>query len=163
MNFTNGLKYETNDASSLDVAVAKGDAPSKRPIVVLLTHQPSDEGNDVNDRAMCFAAEHGLAAFHVRIASRDKGETEGTRSVATALSWISHNSDLFGGNAREIVAVGFGAGASNLLDLLVHEGYRLKDEYIAGAVMLSGIFREDKLPAEPRCSGSCRKSVFRWC
>ena len=147
--FTTGLRYETDEASVLDVAISKASAPGKRPVVVLLTY--TLQGGDTalsagfSDRAMCFAAEHGLAAFRVSIAKNDGNETGGTKSAAAALSWINDNGDLFGANTREIVPVGFGAAASDLLALLVHDGYSMKDDYIAGLVMLSGVFSTTQL------------------
>ena len=134
--------------------------------MVLLTY--TLQGGDTalsagfSDRAMCFAAEHGLAAFRVSIAKNDGNETGGTKSAAAALSWINDNGDLFGANTRKIVLVGFGAAASNLSALLVHDGYSMKDDYIAGLVMLSGVFSTtSSFRIATRYGGNFWPSAFR--
>ena len=68
----------------------------------------------------------------------------GAEDVAAAASWIHQNIDLFGGDAREIIAVGYSVGAFHLATFLAHPELQAADSNIAGAVLVSGIY----LPAD---------------
>jgi acetyl esterase/lipase len=59
------------------------------------------------------------------------------------LSWVSENADLFAGDIHEIIPFGFGAGASYLLRLALYRGYQVRDDAIAGLVLISGVFGQN--------------------
>jgi acetyl esterase/lipase len=64
--------------------------------------------------------------------------------VAAALSWIHGNIDLFNGDAREIVAVGYGAGAFHVATLLAHPEFQTDRADVAAVVLVSGVYRAGK-------------------
>src|SRR4051812_35994958 len=68
----------------------------------------------------------------------------GATDVAAALSWIHGNIDLFNGDAREIVAVGYGAGAFHVATLLAHPELQTDRADVAAVVLISGVYRAGK-------------------
>jgi acetyl esterase/lipase len=56
---------------------------------------------------------------------------------------VHQNADLFKGDAGAIVAVGWSVGAFHLASYLAHKEFQEADNYIAGAVLVSGIYRAD--------------------
>jgi acetyl esterase/lipase len=54
---------------------------------------------------------------------------------------VHQNIDLFGGNPDEIVAVGYSAGAFHVASLLGHPEFQATDSNVAGAVLVSGLYR----------------------
>jgi acetyl esterase/lipase len=90
---------------------------------------------------MCFAAQNGLVAFNVsyRLAPAATWPA-GAKDVSAAISWVHENADLFGGNAQEIIPIGYGTGAFHLASFLAHKEFQERDDYIAGAVLVSGLY-----------------------
>ena len=93
------------------------------------------------EQAMCFAARNGLVAFNVsyRLAPAAMWPT-GAKDVSAAISWVHENADLFGGNKQEIIPIGYGTGAFHLASFLAHKEFQERDDYVAGAVLVSGIY-----------------------
>ena len=91
---------------------------------------------------MCFAARHGMvgAKMAYRLAPGNPWPA-GARDVAAAISWVHQNIDLFGGNPDEIVAVGYSAGAFHVASFLGHPEFQAQDSNVAGAVLISGLYR----------------------
>ena len=93
----------------------------------------------------CRAQRHGRGARQLPAgggpaATWPKGATD----VAAALSWVHGNIDLFNGDAREIVAVGYGAGAFHVASLLAHPEFQSDGADVAAVVLVSGIYRVGK-------------------
>jgi len=65
----------------------------------------------------------------------------GAKDVAAATSWVHQNADLFGGDAKAIIAVGYSVGAFHLASFLAHPEFQETDSNLAGAVLVSGIYR----------------------
>jgi acetyl esterase/lipase len=98
----------------------------------------------MRQRAACLAARSGMVG--VTMAYRrapDHTWPAGAQDVADAISWIHQNIDLFGGDRSAIVAVGFEVGAFHLASFLAHREFQAADSDIAGAVLVSGIYRSD--------------------
>lgn len=145
VSFMQGLKYGAEDSNVLDVASTPTERSAKRPIVVFLTGG-FGEGNgptsELVAQAMCFAADHGLVAFRVRYPGADQvARPEGAKDAAAAISWVFENADLFAGSAQEIVVIGFAAGASHLVDVVIRKRFVIDDACVAGLVLVSGVFR----------------------
>jgi acetyl esterase/lipase len=64
--------------------------------------------------------------------------------LTLAISWVFENADLFGGNAQEIIPIGYGAGAFHLATFLSHKEFQDSDDFIAGAALVSGIYEPTK-------------------
>jgi acetyl esterase/lipase len=146
VTFTRGVKYGGDSRNVLDVATAQATPTTKRPVVVFVAGDSfSGDGveavNSLVERAMCFAANNGLVAFRVsyRLAPAATWPA-GAKDVAAAISWVNENADLFGGNAQEIIPIGYGAGAFHVASFLAHKELQEKDDYVAGAVLVSGIY-----------------------
>ena len=145
--FTRGVKYGDNRLNFLDVATEQSPGV-KRPVVIFIAGD--DFAGDDNtaaasplvEQAMCFAAQNGLVAFSVsyRLAPAAPYPA-GAKDVAAAISWVHENADLFGGNKQEIVPVGYAVGAYHLASFLAHPEFQESDSYVAGAVLVSGIYR----------------------
>jgi acetyl esterase/lipase len=146
VTFTRGLKYGEKSLNVLDVATGQSSG-MKRPVVVFVAgeHFAGDSNEAAADplveQAMCFAARNGLVAFSVsyRLAPAAPWPA-GSRDVAAAISWVYENADLFGGNKREIIPIGYAAGAFHLASFLAHPEFQERDSYVAGAVLVSGVY-----------------------
>jgi acetyl esterase/lipase len=164
VTFSRNLKYGESDLNVLDVATGdiKGTAP--RPVLLFVAgdrfagsapdpatttgqdntqdkSQGKSQGEALQDKAMCFAARNGMVGVSItyRLAPA-AGWPAGARDVAAAASWIHQNIDLFKGNAQEIVAIGYAAGAFHVASFLAHTEFQESDSNVAGAVLVSGIY-----------------------
>jgi acetyl esterase/lipase len=155
VTFTRGLKYGADNLNVLDVATAQSKPGTKRPVLVFVVggsfkgDGDSTEANRLVERAMCFAAKNGLVAFHVsyRVAPAATWPA-GAKDVAAAISWVYENADLFGGNRQEIIPIGYGTGAFHVASFLAHKEFQEKDDYVAGAVLVSGIYHPTTDPGD---------------
>jgi acetyl esterase/lipase len=147
VTFTRSLKYGENSRNVLDVATAQSSG-MRRPVVVFVAGDSfAGDGsktapNPLVDQAMCFAAQNGLVAFSVsyRLAPASPWPA-GSKDVAAAISWIHENADLFGGDKQEIIPIGYATGAFHLASFLAHPEFQERDSYVAGAVLVSGVYR----------------------
>ncbi len=154
VTFTRNLKYGDHNLNVLDVATAQT-AGAKRPVIVFVAGDSfSSDGktsaaSPLVEQAMCFAGHNGLVAFSMsyRLAPAASWPA-GARDVAAAISWVHENADLFGGNKDEIIPVGYAAGAFHLASFLSHSEFQESDSSVAGAVLVSGIYRPDNDPGE---------------
>jgi acetyl esterase/lipase len=152
VTFSRGLRYGDSEANVLDVATSTTKADTLRPVLLFVTgdtftgdRAAPDLSREVQDQAMCFAARNDMIGVRVNYrlapaATWPKGATD----VAAALSWIHGNIDLFNGDAREIVAVGYGAGAFHVATLLAHPELQTDRADVAAVVLVSGIYRAGK-------------------
>ncbi len=147
VTFTRSVKYGSDSLNVLDVASGEAKSGLKRPVLVFVAGDSfageagAAPASPILDKAMCFAARNGLVAVSMsyRLAPAATWPS-GARDVAAALSWVYENADLFGGNAQEIIPIGYGAGAYHLASFLAHKEFQEKDDYVAGAVLVSGIY-----------------------
>jgi acetyl esterase/lipase len=149
VTLTQGLKYGESDQNLLDVATSVDKDSTPRPVLLFVAGSSfADERTPVDwtmrQHAACLAARSGMVG--VTMAYRrapDHPWPAGAQDVAAATSWIHQNIDLFGGDRRAIVAVGFEVGAFHLASFLAHKEFQAADSDLAGAVLLSGIYRSD--------------------
>ncbi len=167
VSFTRSLRYGESERNVLDVATGSSNtAPASPRPVLLLVAGESFSGDDaaapaatdpLQDAAMCFAARNGMVGVKVnyRLAPAHPWPS-GARDVAAAASWIHQNIDLFGGSRDEIVAIGYSVGAFHVASLLAHPEFQDSDSNVAGAVLVSGIYRPsiDASAAEKSYFGS---------
>jgi acetyl esterase/lipase len=149
VSFTRGLKYGESDLNVLDVATGDPQATSPRPVLLFVTGEnfsgdatAPDVAGPLEDEAMCFAARNGMVG--VKISYRRAPANpwpSSARDVASAISWVHQNIDLFGGSRDEVVTVGYSAGAFHVASLLAHPEFQERDSGVAGAVLVSGIYR----------------------
>jgi acetyl esterase/lipase len=155
VTFSRNLKYGENDLNVLDVATGDFKDTTPRPVLLFVAGESfagagtigaagngQDKTLSVQDKAMCFAARNGMVgvSMNYRLAPV-AGWPAGARDVAAAASWIHQNIDLFKGNAQEIVAIGYAAGAFHVASFLAHTELQEADSDVAGAVLVSGIYR----------------------
>jgi acetyl esterase/lipase len=166
VSFTRSLRYGESEQNVLDVATGgSGVAPASPRPVLLFVAGESFSGDDAapdatdprQDAAMCFAARNGMVGVRMtyRLAPAHPWPS-GARDVAAATSWIHQNIDLFGGSRDEIVAVGYSVGAFHVASLLAHPELQDSESNVAGAVLVSGIYRvgADASAAEKAYFGS---------
>jgi acetyl esterase/lipase len=143
------LRYGESDLNVLDVATGESREGSTRPVLLFVAGEsfagenPSPDASDpMQDAAICFAARNKMVGVKVayRLAPANPWPAA-ARDVAAAASWVRQNIDLYGGNVGEIVAIGYSAGAFHVASLLAHPELQTDDADIAGAVLLSGIYR----------------------
>jgi acetyl esterase/lipase len=151
VSFSRNLKYGESELNVLDVATAAAKDTNPRPVLLFVAGESftgdngaPDIAGPIEDAAMCFAARNGMvgAKMTYRLAPASPWPA-GAKDVAAATSWLHQNVDLFGGNAEEIVVVGYSAGAFHVASLLAHPELQANDSDIAGVVLVSGIYRAD--------------------
>jgi acetyl esterase/lipase len=152
VTFSRGLRYGESEANVLDVAASTTKADTPRPVLLFVTgdtftgdRAAPELSRQIQDQAMCFAARNDMIGVRVnyRLAPSATWPT-GATDVAAALSWVHGNIDLFNGDAREIVAVGYGAGAFHVATLLAHPELQTDRAEVAAVVLVSGIYRAGK-------------------
>ncbi|EJN13937.1 carboxylesterase type B [Bradyrhizobium sp. YR681] len=156
VTFSRGLRYGESEANVLDVATSATKADTPRPVLLFVAgdsftgdRAAPDLSREIQDQAMCFAARNEMIGVRVnyRLAPTATWPA-GATDVAAALSWIHGNIDLFNGDAREIVAVGYGAGAFHVATLLAHPELQTDRADVAGVVLISGIYRAGKAASD---------------
>ncbi len=155
VSFARSLKYGESDLNVLDVATldskepSDSREPSRRPVLLFVAGESftgesaaTDVGGPLQDEAMCFAARNGMVGVKMtyRLAPANPWPA-GAQDVAAATSWVRQNIDLFGGNPDEIVAIGYSAGAFHVASYLGHPEFQERDLNVAGAVLVSGLYR----------------------
>ncbi len=152
VTFSRGLRYGESEANVLDVATSATKADTPRPVLLFVAGDTftgdrgaPDLSREIQDQVMCFAARNDMIGVRVnyRLAPSAIWPT-GATDVAAALSWVHGNIDLFNGDAREIVAVGYGAGAFHVATLLAHPEFQTDRAEVAAVVLVSGIYRAGK-------------------
>jgi acetyl esterase/lipase len=145
VTLSRGLKYGESDQNLVDVATM-GDKSSPRPVLLFVAGESfAGDGTagdwTMRDQAMCLAAKNGMVG--VAMAYRRAPQhawPAGAKDVAAAASWIHQNIDLYGGDGRQIIAVGYSVGAFHLASFLAHPEFQAADSDIAGAVLVSGVY-----------------------
>lgn len=148
--FTRNVKYGDSDQNVLDVATAENASGESRPVLLFVAgqHFASDGAtpapDPMEDEALCLAAHHGMVGVKVnyRLAPANPWPA-GARDVAAAISWVHQNADLFKGDPQAIIAVGWSVGAFHLASYLAHKEFQEADNYVAGTVLVSGLYRAD--------------------
>jgi len=150
VSFTRDVKYGDGDRNTLDVATTENATGESRPVLIFVAgqHFASDgdppAANPVDDEALCLAAHHGMVGVKVNYGLAPANPwPAGAKDVAAAISWVHQNADLFKGDAQAIIAVGWSVGAFHLATYLAHKEFQEADNYIAGTVLVSGIYRAD--------------------
>jgi acetyl esterase/lipase len=158
--FSRHLKYGDSDLNVLDVATGDNKEASLRPVLLFVIGESfsgdngaPDVADALQDEAMCFAARHGMVGVKVtwRLAPEYPWPA-GAKDVAAAASWVHQNIDLFGGSPDEIVAIGYAVGAFHVASLLAHPELQARDSGLAGAVLVSGIYRSSADASAPEKS-----------
>jgi acetyl esterase/lipase len=150
VSFTRNVKYGDSDQNMLDVATTANATGESRAVLIFVAGQlfASDGArtapDPVEDEALCLAVRHGMVGVKVnyRLAPANPWPA-GARDVAAAISWVHQNADLFKGDAQAIVAVGWSVGAFHLATYLAHKEFQEAGNYLAGTVLVSGIYRAD--------------------
>ncbi|MBP0110762.1 MULTISPECIES: alpha/beta hydrolase [Bradyrhizobium] len=152
VTFSRGLRYGETEANALDVATSATKADTPRPVLLFVAgdtftgdRAAPELSRQIQDQAMCFAARNDMIGVRVNYRLAPSATwPAGASDVAAALSWVHGNIDLFNGDAREIVAVGYGAGAFHVATLLAHPELQTDGADVAGVVLVSGIYRVGK-------------------
>jgi len=147
VTLSRNVKYGDSERNVLDVATTAGKVSAPRPVLLFVAGESFAEDGGaaaaaLRDQAMCLAAQNGLVGVTMiyRLAPTDPWPA-GARDVAAAASWIHQNIDLLGGDAQAVVAVGYSVGAFHLASLLAHKELQNTDSAVAGAILISGIYR----------------------
>jgi acetyl esterase/lipase len=142
-----GLKYTETDQNLLNVATRGDGGAASRPVLLFVAGENfTNEGTPADwamrNQAMCLAARNGMVGVTMSYRRAPAYPwPSGARDVAAAVSWIHQNIDLFGGDAREIIAVGYSVGAFHLASFLAHKELQVSDSDVAAAVLMSGIYQ----------------------
>ena len=154
VTLSRNVKYGDSARNVLDVATAVDKPQGPRPVLLFVAGESfADDGGAtaaaLRDQALCLAAQNGLVSVTMtyRLAPADPWPA-GARDVAAAISWIHQNIDLFGGDTQAVVAVGYSVGAFHLASLLAHKELQNTDSNIAGAILISGIYRSDHVASD---------------
>lgn len=149
VTFSRALRYGDSEQNVLDVATGETRAATPRPILLFVAGDSftgdaaaPDLARELQDQAMCFAVRNGMIGVRVNYRLAPSAQwPSGAKDVGAALSWIHQNIDLFNGDAQEIVAIGYAAGAFHVATLLAHPELQADRADVAGVVLVSGIYR----------------------
>jgi len=147
--FSRNLKYGESNLNVLDVATGDTKETSSRPVLLFVVGErfagnsgAPDASSALQDQAMCFAAVNGMVGVKVTYRPAPANPwPAGAKDVAAAISWVYENIDLFGGDRAEIIPVGYAVGAFHVASLLAHPEFQDSGSDVAGAVLVSGIYR----------------------
>ncbi len=150
--FSRGLRYGASEQNVLDVATSETKARTPRPILLFVAGDSftgdasaPELARELQDEAMCFAVHNDMIGVRVNYRLAPSAQwPSGAQDVGAALSWIHQNIDLFNGDAREIVAIGYAAGAFHVATLLAHPELQADRADVAGVVLVSGIYHAGK-------------------
>ena len=145
--FTRSVKYGDSERNVLDVASADPMDGGPRPVLLFVAGDSfTDDGQQADaaallQQAMCFAAQNGMVGVSMtyRLAPAALWPA-GAEDVSAAISWIHQNIDLLGGDAHEVVVIGYAAGAFHVASFLAHKELQATDSNVAGVVLVSGIY-----------------------
>src|SRR6516164_5783683 len=146
LSLSRGLKYTESNQNLLNVATRGDKGTTSRPVLLFVVGESfTNEGTSADwamrDQAMCLAARNGMVGVTMSYRRAPAFPwPAGAKDVAAAASWIHQNIDLFGGDAREIIAIGYSVGAFHLASFLAHKELQVTDSDVAAAVLLSGIY-----------------------
>ena len=146
LSLSRGLKYTESNQNLLNVATRSDKGSTSRPVLLFVVGESfTNEGTSADwamrDQAMCLAARNGMVGVTMSYRRAPAYPwPAGAKDVAAAASWIHQNIDLFGGDAREIIAIGYSVGAFHLASFLAHKELQVTDSNVAAAVLLSGIY-----------------------
>jgi len=146
LSLSRGLKYTESNQNLLNVATRGDKGTTSRPVLLFVAGESfTNEGTSADwamrDRAMCLAARNGMVGVTMSYRRAPAYPwPAGAKDVAAAASWIHQNIDLFGGDARAIIAIGYSVGAFHLASFLAHKELQVTDSGVAAAVLLSGIY-----------------------
>jgi acetyl esterase/lipase len=149
VSFSRSLKYGESDLNVLDVATVEFEETTPRPVLLFVTGESfarddgaADNTDSLEDEAMCFATRHGMVGVKMTYRPAPANPwPAGAQDVAAATSWVHQNIDLFGGSPNEIVTIGYSVGAFHVASFLAHPEFQGRDSGVAGAVLVSGIYR----------------------
>ena len=147
LSLSRGLKYGDDEQNVLDVATSSEKPSMPRPVFLFVAGESfANDGTSADwtmrDQAMCLSAHNGMVGVSMSYRRAPAHDwPAGARDIAAATSWVHQNIDLFGGDPRAIVVIGYSVGAFHLASFLAHREFRVVDSDIAGAVLLSGIYR----------------------
>jgi len=152
VTFSRGLRYGASAANILDVATSETRPTTPRPILMLVAgdtftgdNSAPEAARELQDQAMCFAVNNGMIGIRVNYRLAPSAPwPAGANDVAAALSWVHQNADLFNGDTREIVAVGYAAGAFHVASMLAHPELQASGAEAAAVVLVSGVYRVGK-------------------
>src|SRR6516164_3030229 len=124
LSLSRGLKYTESNQNLLNVATRGDKGTTSRPVLLFVVGESfTNEGTSADwamrDQAMCLAARNGMVGVTMSYRRAPAYPwPAGAKDVAAAASWIHQNIDLFGGDAREIIAIGYSVGAFHLASIL---------------------------------------------
>ena len=140
------LRYGEHEQNVLDVASSSENPQLLRPVLLFVmgesfTGDSTSAEWELRQKIMCLSARNGLVGVTMSYRRAPTHDwPAAARDIAAAISWVNENIDLFGGDARAIVVVGYSIGAFHLATFLAHKEFRVADSNVAGAVLLSGIY-----------------------
>jgi acetyl esterase/lipase len=146
LSLSRGLKYTDSSQNLINIAT-RGDKGAGLPVLLFVAGESfTNEGTSADwamrDQAMCLAARNGMVGVSMSYRRAPAYSwPSGAKDVAAAVSWIHQNIDLFGGDARAIIAVGYSVGAFHLASFLGHKELQVADSGVAAAILLSGIYQ----------------------
>jgi acetyl esterase/lipase len=99
-------------------------------------------GSPFYDNIHVWAARHGLVGVNItyRLAPAATWPS-GAQDLGQAVEWVKVNISAHGGDPARVYLMGNSAGATHVTDYLAQVAQqKLKDQHLAGAVLLSGIY-----------------------
>jgi triacylglycerol lipase len=144
------LAYGPAPRHRLDVFAVSARPSQPRPVLVFVHGGAFVAGNKklnpsspFYDNVAMWAARQGMVGVNItyRLAPQDPWPA-GPQDIGRAIGWIHENIAALGGDPARVYLLGHSAGASHVAAYVAHpEFYPLPDSGLAGALLLSGVYR----------------------
>ncbi len=136
---TKSVKYGSHDRNSLDLYVPEKVGVTSPPVIVF-AHGGGFVRGDKGDVANIgnYFARRGIVAIamNYRFAPDSKWPS-GAEDVAGVVGWLKANAATHRGDVNRIFLAGNSAGAMHIAGYVFHEEYQVKDDGVAGAILIS--------------------------
>jgi arylformamidase len=142
------ISYGPYERNLLDVHYSGSDTSLRRPILMFVHGGGFVGGNKTRpnspfyDNVGLWAASHGMVGVNItyRLAPKDPWPS-GPEDVAAAVRWIDKNAAAFGGEARQLFAMGQSAGGVHVASYIAHNRFHGSHGHgLAGGIMLSALY-----------------------
>lgn len=156
VSVTRDLRYGEHQRHRLDIF--HGARGAHGADVLLFVHgggfvggDKKNPGSPYNDNVALWAVRHGLIGINMtyRLAPQAQWPSGG-QDVAAAVAWVRDHVAQYGGEPRRIFVLGTSAGAVHVATFVTRgELHGPEGAGIAGAILLSGIYKLALMPSNP--------------
>jgi acetyl esterase len=140
VKITRNLAYGTHERHRLDVFQPTTTSTQPAPVVVFLHGGGYVRGDKRGfGNVGVYFARHGVVGItaNYRLAPQSKWPS-GPEDIGNMIKWIKANVATSGGDANKIFLMGNSAGTGHVASYVFFDEFHVKDDGVAGAILVSG-------------------------